>query len=230
MFDKGELGMGSNGWIKLHRCLLDKAIWTSSTPEHKTILITILCLANHQDNQWYWKGEKFICRPGQFITSSTSLAAKSGTSRQNVRSALVKFEKCEFLTYESTKTGLLINVVNWGKYQDDNTTANQASNQEVTNSQPRGNQEVTTNKNDKKVKNDKKDILLGDYVKMSNDEYQKLCDQFSKPGADKRIEKLNLYKGSTGKKYKSDYLTILSWERREQDSQRGDKFINGHPF
>lgn len=38
---------GMQGWIKLHRELLDKPIWTESTPEQKTILITLLMMANH---------------------------------------------------------------------------------------------------------------------------------------------------------------------------------------
>jgi hypothetical protein len=49
---------------------------------------------------------------------------------------------------------------------------------------------------------------------MTQEEYQKLIEQFGETGAADRIEKLNLYKGSTGKKYKSDYLTLLNWERK----------------
>jgi hypothetical protein len=42
----------------------------------------------------------------------------------------------------------------------------------------------------------------------------RLIEQFGEAGTKEKIENLNLYKGSTGKKYKSDYLTILSWERK----------------
>jgi hypothetical protein len=146
------------GWIKLHRRLLDKPIWTCSTPEQKVILITILLLANHKEKQWEWKGKQFICRPGQFITSSTSLAKAAGVTRQNVRTALKRFEKYEFLTYESTNAGILINVVNWAIYQDDDKQPNQEANQGVTNDQPRGNQRLTTTKNIKNDKNDKERI------------------------------------------------------------------------
>jgi hypothetical protein len=57
-------------------------------------------------------------------------------------------------------------------------------------------------------------IKLADFVSMTQEEYQKLIEQFGETGAADRIEKLNLYKGSTGKKYKSDYLTLLNWERK----------------
>ena len=107
-----------NGWVKLHRCLLNKAIWSQSKAEQKAVLITILCLANHLEREWVWNGKKFIAEPGQFVTSLESLSQKSGVSTRSVRTALANFEKLEFLTNESTKTGRLITVVNWGYYQD----------------------------------------------------------------------------------------------------------------
>src|SRR5699024_10161182 len=98
---------------------LNKAIWQCSTPEQKTILITLLLMANHKENEWEWQGKKFIVQPGQFITSSKSIetAAGPGISRQNVRTALGKFEKYGFLTKESTRTGILITITNWEVYQ-----------------------------------------------------------------------------------------------------------------
>ena len=142
--------MDNNGWIKLHRCLIDKAIWACSTPEQKVVLITILLLANHEPKQWIWRGKKFEVQAGQFITSRENLARKAMVSQQSVRSALNKLKELEFLTYESTKTGTLITIVNWGLYQSREFETNQQANQEPTKSQPRANQEPTTNKNNKK--------------------------------------------------------------------------------
>lgn len=112
--------MSDFGWVKVHRELLDKAIWKLSTPEQKVVLITILMLANHSSNQWEFEGKKFVCKAGQFVTSLNSLAeyCGKGVSVQNVRSALDRFERYEFITNKSTNTGRLITVVNWDKYQD----------------------------------------------------------------------------------------------------------------
>lgn len=149
------------GWIKLHRCLLTKPIWNDSTPEQKTVLMTILMLANHQGREWEFKGEKYKASPGQFITSLESLAQKcgKGVSIQNVRTSLKRFEKYDFLTNESTNKNRLITIVNWGFYQfsEDDLTNNPTSNQQATNKQ------LTTNKNDK---NDNKEIysLVIDYL------------------------------------------------------------------
>ena len=107
------------GWIKLHRKLMDDAVWTSCTPEQKTIFITLLLMANHKEKEWVWKGQKFKAQPGQFVTSIDSIKKNAGRkiSYKNVRTALDKFEKLGILANESTKTGRLITIVNWGKYQ-----------------------------------------------------------------------------------------------------------------
>ncbi|NFL87297.1 DNA replication protein DnaD [Clostridium botulinum] len=156
----------NEGWIKLHRCLFEKAIWQNSTPEHKVILITLLGMANHSGREWEWKGKQFKANPGMLVTSLESICNKcgKGISIQNVRSALKKFEKFEFLTQEVTKTGRLITIVNWGLYQGGKEEGNKQTNKEVTNdqqstnkeptnSQQTGNKEPTTNKNDKNIKN-----------------------------------------------------------------------------
>lgn len=150
--------MVNGGWVKLYRELKSKSIWQLSSPEQKVVLITILLLANHEENKWEWKGEQFICKPGQLITSLNSLVREcgDGISIQNVRTALDRFEKLGFLTNVSTKTGRLITVLNWEKYQGKDFVDNKGSHKEVTKSQQRPNKDLTTNKNDKECyKNDK---------------------------------------------------------------------------
>lgn len=157
----------SEGWFKLHRCLFEKAIWQQSTPEQKVILITLLGMASHKGREWEWKGKQFKAEPGMLVTSLESISIKcgKGISVQNVRSAITKFKKYEFLTEEVTKTGRLITILNWGLYQSSDYTTNkdtnnqltndqQSTNKEVTNSQQTGNKELTPNKNDKNIKND----------------------------------------------------------------------------
>lgn len=134
---------------------MKKAIWTSSSPEQKVILITLLMMANHEGKEWQWQGKQFKANPGEFVTSAKSIMAKAGEgiSRQNVRTALEKFRKYEFLTYTSTKTGILVSIVNWRDYQAKEMMPNQHANHELTNRSPSPNQQVTTNKNDKNIKN-----------------------------------------------------------------------------
>ena len=157
--------MFSGGWVKLYRCLMEKPIWTNSTPEQKVVLITLLAMANHKGKEWEWKGEKFKCESGQFVTSLDNIVKNcgKGITTQNVRSALKRFEKLDFLTNESTKTGRLVTIVNWGLYQEGEEETNKDNNKEVTKSQQRGNKELTPNKNDKKEKKEKNNIYTDDF-------------------------------------------------------------------
>lgn len=152
--------MVNGGWVKLYRELKSKSIWQLSSPEQKVVLITILLLANHEENKWEWKGEQFTCKPGQLITSLNSLVREcgEGVSIRNVRTALDRFEKLGFLTNTSTKTGRLITVLNWEKYQGQGFVADKDTDKEPTKSRQRGDKDLTTNKNDKECyKKDKED-------------------------------------------------------------------------
>ena len=137
------------GWIKLYRELGDKPIWLESTPEQKVILITLLMMANHDSKEWEWMGRPYKAEAGQFVTSLQKIAAKSGKgiSIQNVRTALKRFEKYDFLTDESTKVNRLITIVNWGFYQGSADKANKVSNSQLTDDQQSANSQLTTNKN-----------------------------------------------------------------------------------
>jgi len=174
----------SQGWFKIYRELFDKAIWRLSTPEQKVVLITLIGMANHQGKEWEWQGKQFKAEPGQFVTSLDSICEKcgKGISIQNIRSALTKFKKYNFLTEESTKTGRLITIVNWGLYQGVEEDINKHSNIEATKKQQRVSKDLTANKKDKNIKNDKKAILydlesneyrlavyLYNFIKKNND-------------------------------------------------------------
>lgn len=148
--------MASQGWITLHRELIQKPIWLNSTPEQKTILITLLLMVNHEEKEWEWKGQKYTVQPGQMITSLNSIVEKcgKGITTQNVRTALKRFEKLEFLTNKSTKQSRLITIVNWGKYQGAESKPNKGTNNQLTIDQQRPNNQLTTNNNDNNDNND----------------------------------------------------------------------------
>lgn len=63
--------------------------------------------------------------------------------------------------------------------------------------------------NNKKGQEEKKH--LAEFVSMTNAEYEKLVNTYGKKFADQCVFVLDNYKGSSGKKYKSDYRAILNW-------------------
>lgn len=150
------------GYIKAWRAMADHPIWRHGTPEQGKIVMSLLWLASHKEKAWVWKGQKFTVRPGQMITSLESIAEKAGAgvTIQNVRTALAKFKKLEFLTDESTKQGRLITIINWSLYQSDEHIPNNQSNRQLTDDQQTANRQPNTyqeDKNVKELKNDKKE-------------------------------------------------------------------------
>jgi hypothetical protein len=111
--------MKKDGWIKLYRKLQDSSIYKNLNSKQRDVLIQCLLMANHQPNKWEWNGEIKECKAGQFITSLSSLKEKCAedVSIQNIRTALEKLEKWNFIEDQSTRNGRLITVVNWSKYQ-----------------------------------------------------------------------------------------------------------------
>ncbi|MDX8340550.1 hypothetical protein SLH46_15225 [Draconibacterium sp. IB214405] len=148
------------GWVKLHRKLLGKPIWLNSTPEQKTILMTLLMLANHQESEWDWGGQKFRVSPGQFVTSLDSIVIKSGkgVSVKNVRTALKRFESLGFLANKVTKHGRIITILNWDTYQLKDEQGGKASGKAAAKLRQTGGETVAPNNNEKNDKNKKKDL------------------------------------------------------------------------
>lgn len=66
-------------------------------------------------------------------------------------------------------------------------------------------------KDKEKEKEKEKKVEYAPAVKMTEDEYQKLIENYGEKITKMAIEKLSAYKMSTGKRYKSDYFAILNW-------------------
>lgn len=197
-----------NAWLKLHRELLNKPIWKQSTPEQKTILITLLLMVNFAPADWEWNGEIYTCQPGQRVTSLESIAAEcgKGITIQNVRTALKRFEKLGFLTNESTKSGRLITIENWEKYQGGDDKANKETGKDLTKSQQRGNKDLTTREEEKKNKKNRiKEIYksLAPELRQPIEDFLEMRRRVKAPATDRALEltlkKLNdLSGGDTG--------------------------------
>ena len=119
------------GWVAVHRALLNSAVWRLPDGQ-RIVYVTLLLLVNHAATTWTWRGQKCSAQPGQLVTSSEKLAAAAGVTRQTVRTALKNLTQMGALTNESTKSGMLITLTNWGLHQ----SGGEKSTNESTNEQP----------------------------------------------------------------------------------------------
>jgi hypothetical protein len=64
-------------------------------------------------------------------------------------------------------------------------------------------------------------------VKLTEEEHSKLISRLGEIKTRDLIDRLDNYKESTGKTYKSDYATILNWHRREAKDESGANKSDG---
>ncbi len=58
--------------------------------------------------------------------------------------------------------------------------------------------------------------MYAELVSLTADEYSRLIERYGEASTKDRIESLSLYKQSKGIHYKSDYATILNWDRMDE--------------
>lgn len=69
-------------------------------------------------------------------------------------------------------------------------------------------------------------VIYGEFknVKLTDEEYQKLCAKFSEKNTLIIIEELSAYMASKGKRYSSHYATLLNWGKRKiENYQQSNK-------
>ena len=129
-----------SGWIKLHRQITDWE-WYD---DHNTfrLFIHLLLKANHKERSYRGTTIEVGC----IMTGRELLSKETGLSVQQIRTCLERLKLTNEITIKSDKQGTIIQVVKYKDYQ--------VSTNELTTNQPTSNQQVTTNKNDNKEKND----------------------------------------------------------------------------
>lgn len=139
------------GWIKLHRGLLDNDLWKSEPFSRGQAWVDLLLLANHKESFFYKRGNKVIVKRGQVGRSSVELSDRWKWSRTKINKFLKDLEKeQQIITHKSSVTQLLT-IVNYDVYQE----KEQQTGQQKNNRKTAEVQQKDTYKNDKKEKNDK---------------------------------------------------------------------------
>lgn len=109
----------NGNWFKLYRGILDNTAWAQGSNIQRVLMITLLAKAWWKPGKYIWAGRVVHMQPGQLITTLGELTELCSASKSSIRTALDHLETVEFLTRQSTHRGMLISIVNWGKYQQD---------------------------------------------------------------------------------------------------------------
>ena len=145
--------LNAEGWIKLHRKLLDNPVTMKDT-DHLAVWIYLLLNASHNEHPALFKGEKITLKPGQLITGRKSIALALHIDESKVERILKSLKSEQQIEQQTSSKNRLISITNWEFYQQ----SEQQNEQQVNNKRTTSEQQVNTNKNIKNDKNERKDI------------------------------------------------------------------------
>lgn len=128
-----------NGWVKIHRKLLQNPI--ARRPAYAWLWITLLIKANHRQTKIIFNGKETQLSPGSLLTGRDKLAKETGIPATTIERILNFLEKEGKIGQQKTNKFRIIKVKNWGQYQN-------VDNQWTSSGHP-----VDTDKNEKNDKN-----------------------------------------------------------------------------
>ena len=142
-----------NGWIKIHRKLLDNPV-VCKDPDHLAVWMYLLLEAAHKDHETLFGGKPIVLAPGQLITGRQKISRETKVEQHKADRIIKLFKSAQLIEQRAECYGSLISILNWDKYQNDE----QQNEQRVSNERATSEQRVSTIQEYKNDKNDKKYI------------------------------------------------------------------------
>ena len=138
--------MENQGFIIIHRRLLKKGYFTDSHFVH--LWVYLLLRANHKDKEFLWNEKIITVKRGQFVTGLKVMAEDTGINREKIRRILKVFQNERQIDIQTTNKYRVITVLNYHKYQTNDT--------QMTHKRHSSNTLATPNNNDNNDNNDNK--------------------------------------------------------------------------
>lgn len=209
----------NNGWIKLHRSMLD---WEWYTDINVCRLFTHMLLkANHKDKNW----RGILIKRGQTLTSLNTLESETGLSKSQIRTAIKKLISTREIAQQSHSQHTVFTIKNYDSYQDDDTQ----NSKPVTRESHTNDTRMTSNNNDKNEKNKKNTLAeskipVKELVEIYNQECTALPKIVSFNEKQKRISQLKARWNEDKERQDLDWWrSFFSW-CNTNDSLNGEKF------
>lgn len=141
--------MSDNGWVKLHRKLLDNPLMRK--PAYRSVWIELLLRATHNGSEVMFGGQRTKLEPGQFTTGTWVIAEATGVPRATVARILKAFENEQQIEQRTDRQCSLITIKKWKEYQTDE----QRNEQRVSNDRATSEQRLSTKQECKNEKNER---------------------------------------------------------------------------
>lgn len=106
-----------NGWIKIHRKIMENPMYLSEPFTRMQAWIDLLLIANRKDGFFYIRGNKVIVHRGQIGLSERTLAIRWKWSRGKVSRFLKDLESEHQIEPHKNSVTTLISISNYDEYQ-----------------------------------------------------------------------------------------------------------------
>ncbi|QBE95252.1 hypothetical protein PMF13cell1_00767 [Blautia producta] len=165
-----------------------------------------------------------MLQPGQLITGRLKIAADLSVNESKVKRILNAFKTDQQIDQQASNKNSLITILNWESYQK----SDQQTDQQMTSERPASDQQVTTNKNEKNVKNEK----YKTFSPPTADEVTAYCQEMGyKVNPDAFVDFYDSKGWMVGKNKMKDWkAAVRNWNRsqRQESTAKGKatKFSN----
>ena len=199
----------SNGWIKLHRKMLDNPV-VMKDADHLAVWVYLLLEAAHEDYKTLLGGKPITLKPGQLITGRKKIAAALGINEHKADRVLKLLKSAHQIEQQGTSRGSVITILQWDEYQ----RREQPNEQQMSNSRATSEQQVSTIQEDKELKKIKKSIFRPPTVdevraycleRNNNIDPERFIDYYSQ----------QKWKLANGNKMSDWKAAVRNWERRD---------------
>lgn len=211
--------MSQQGWIKTHRIIQEHWLWNDKPFSKGQAWIDLILLANHEDNKVPLGNQIILIKRGSFITSELKLMQRWGWGKSKTRAFLDMLQQDGMIIKKSDHKKTTLTIVKYNDYQDTQTTSRPSTDHNQTTARLL----PDTNKNDKNVKNDKKNISSETssqkFTPPSLEEVQAYCRERNNNVDAQRWHDFYLSKNwMIGKNKMKDWkAAVRTWEKNNKD-------------
>ena len=143
------------GWYKVHRSIIESPIFENANL--LKVWIWVLSKTYHKDVKQLVGLQEITVKKGQFVFGRKKAAAELSINEQTVYRYIKALEKMGMIEQQTNSKFTIITVVKWGIYQEEKNKNEQQTEQPMYNNCTTNEQQMSTNKNVKNYKNEKKE-------------------------------------------------------------------------
>jgi hypothetical protein len=208
------------GWIKIHRDLLDNELWSDKPFTKGQAWVDLLLLANHKDKNVLIGSHTEMVERGSFITSELKLMERWGWGRKKVKLFLNFLESQKMIERNANNKRTAITIVNYGFYQDCDLPKEQQKNSKRTAKEQQRDSRGTAKGHKQERKNERMKEYIDTDVSIYQHSIQSIIDAWNQlePYGIKMIYRINL-----GSKRCTSLIALLEQFGEEKVIQAVDK-------